>query len=143
MKSIFRTLLLFALSMVSFTPVKVIAQNTPHKLVVQMVDNNPKVQNGLIKQLNNLKNGYGEEITIEIVCHGPGLDLLHKERSEYREELLALKERGIIFVACENTLKGRDIPREAIMEEFDFVPMGIGEVMEKQEQGWSYVKGGI
>jgi len=54
-----------------------------------------------------------------------------------------LKERGIIFVACENTLKGRDIPREAIMEEFDFVPMGIGEVMEKQEQGWSYVKGGI
>jgi len=143
MKSIFRTLLLFALSMVSFTPMKVIAQNTPHKLVVQMVDNNPKVQNGLIKQLNNLKNGYGEEITIEVVCHGPGLDLLHKERSEYREELLALKERGIIFVACENTLKGRDIPREAIMEEFDFVPMGIGEVMEKQEQGWSYVKGGI
>ena len=143
MKSIFRTLLLFALSMVSFTPMKVIAQNTPHKLVVQMVDNNPKVQNGLLKQLNNLKNGYGEEITIEVVCHGPGLDLLHKERSEYREELLALKERGIIFVACENTLKGRDIPREAIMEEFDFVPMGIGEVMEKQEQGWSYVKGGI
>jgi intracellular sulfur oxidation DsrE/DsrF family protein len=143
MKSIFRTLLFFALSMVSFTPMKVIAQNTPHQLVVQMVDNNPKVQNGLIKQLNNLKNGYGEEITIEVVCHGPGLDLLHKERSEYREELLALKERGIIFVACENTLKGRDIPREAIMEEFDFVPMGIGEVMEKQEQGWSYVKGGI
>jgi len=143
MKSIFRTLLLFALSMVSFTPMKVIAQNTPHKLVVQMVDNNPKVQNGLLKQLNNLKNGYGEEITIEVVCHGPGLDLLHKERSEYREELLALKERGIIFMACENTLKGRDIPREAIMEEFDFVPMGIGEVMEKQEQGWSYVKGGI
>jgi intracellular sulfur oxidation DsrE/DsrF family protein len=29
------------------------------------------------------------------------------------------------------------------MEEFEFVPMGIGEVMEKQEQGWSYVKGGI
>jgi len=143
MKSIFRTLLFFALSMVSFTPMKVIAQNTPHQLVVQMVDNNPKVQNGLIKQLNNLKNGYGEEITIEVVCHGPGLDLLHKERSEYREELLALKERGIIFMACENTLKGRDIPREAIMEEFDFVPMGIGEVMEKQEQGWSYVKGGI
>ena len=143
MKSIFRTLLLFVLTIVSFTPLKTFAQNTPHKLVVQMVDNNPKVQNGLIKQLNNLKNGYGEEITIEVVCHGPGLDLLHKERSEYREELLALKERGIIFVACENTLKGRDIPREAIMEEFDFVPMGIGEVMEKQEQGWSYVKGGI
>jgi intracellular sulfur oxidation DsrE/DsrF family protein len=143
MKSIFRTLLLFVLSIISFTPLKTFAQNTPHKLVVQMVDNNPKVQNGLIKQLNNLKNGYGEEITIEVVCHGPGLDLLHKERSEYREELLALKDRGIIFVACENTLKGRDIPREAIMEEFDFVPMGIGEVMEKQEQGWSYVKGGI
>ncbi|MGD2003553.1 MAG: DsrE family protein [Flavobacteriales bacterium] len=116
---------------------------TEHQLVVQMVDNNPKVQKGLIKQLNNLKDGYGNSITIEVVCHGPGLDLLHKERTAYREELLALKERGIIFLACENTLKGRDIPRDAIMEEFQFVPMGIGEVMEKQEQGWSYVKGGI
>ena len=108
-----------------------------------MVDNNPKIQKGLIKQLNNLKDGYGNSITIEVVCHGPGLDLLHEERTEYREELLALKERGIIFLACENTLKGRDIPRDAIMEEFEFVPMGIGEVMEKQEQGWSYVKGGM
>ena len=78
-----------------------------------------------------------------MVCHGPGLDLLHKERTGYRKELIALKERGIIFLACENTLKGRGIPRDAIMEEFEFVPMGIGEVMEKQEQGWSYVKGGI
>ena len=116
---------------------------TEHQLVVQMVDNNPKVQKGLIKQLNNLKDGYGNTITIEVVCHGPGLDLLRKERTEYREELLALKDRGIIFLACENTLKGRDIPRYAIMEEFEFVPMGIGEVMEKQEQGWSYVKGGL
>jgi intracellular sulfur oxidation DsrE/DsrF family protein len=116
---------------------------TEHQLVVQMVDNNPKVQKGLIKQLNNLKDGYGNAITIEVVCHGPGLDLLHKERTEYREELLTLKERGIIFLACENTLKGRDIPRDAIKEEFEFVPMGIGEVMEKQEQGWSYVKGGM
>ncbi|NDD36558.1 MAG: hypothetical protein EBZ26_09695, partial [Flavobacteriia bacterium] len=47
-----------------------------HQLVVQMVDNNPKVQKGLIKQLNNLKDGYGNTITIEVVCHGPGLDLL-------------------------------------------------------------------
>ena len=143
MQTFFRTFLALALGLLSFGPMALMAQSTPHKLVVQMVDNNTKVQNGLIKQLNNLKDGYGENITIEVVCHGPGLDLLHKERSEYREELLALKERGIIFLACENTLKGRDIPREDIMEEFDFVPMGIGEVMEKQEQGWSYVKGGI
>jgi intracellular sulfur oxidation DsrE/DsrF family protein len=71
------------------------------------------------------------------------LDLLHKERSIYRDELLLLKDRGVIFVGCENTLKGRNIPREAIMSEFDLVPMGIGEVIEKQEDGWSYIKGGI
>ena len=132
-----------AMVLLSMALPTVLHAQTDHQLVVQMVDNNPKVQKGLIKQLNNLKDGYGNTITIEVVCHGPGLDLLHKERSEYREELLALKERGIIFLACENTLKGRDIPRDAIMEEFEFVSMGIGEVMEKQEQGWSYVKGGM
>jgi hypothetical protein len=40
------------------------AQNAHHKVVIQMVDNDAKVQNGLLKQLNNLKDGYGETLEI-------------------------------------------------------------------------------
>jgi intracellular sulfur oxidation DsrE/DsrF family protein len=114
-----------------------------HKIVMQLVDNAPNVQKGLLKQLNNLKDGYGDDVSIEVVCHGPGLDLLHKERSEYEAQLNALKSRGIVFLACENTLKGRNIPKEAIMDGFDFVPMGIGHIVERQEVGWSYIKAGL
>lgn len=122
---------------------QLVAQEVKHKIVMQLADNDPQVQKGLLKQLTNLKDGYGDEVLIEVVCHGPGLDLLHSERSSHREKLLELKDRGIIFIACENTLKGRNIPREAIMPEFDFVPMGIGEIIEKQEAGWSYIKAGL
>lgn len=114
-----------------------------HKIVFQLVTNDAKAQKGLLKQLNNLKNGYGDSVIMEVVCHGPGLDLLHEERSAHKEALLKLKDRGVIFLACENTLKGRNIPKEAIMKEFNFVPMGIGHIIERQENGWSYIKAGL
>lgn len=120
------------------------AQNeASHKIVMQLVNNDVKVQKGLLKQLNNLKDGYGDDVLIEVVCHGPGLDLLHKERSTHYDALIALKDRGIVFLACENTLKGKNIPKEAIMDEFGFVPMGIGHIIERQEENWSYIKAGL
>jgi intracellular sulfur oxidation DsrE/DsrF family protein len=29
------------------------------------------------------------------------------------------------------------------MSEVEYIPVGIAEIVEKQEQGWSYVKGGF
>ena len=116
---------------------------TVHKVIMQLVDNDAKELNGLFKQLNNLTNGYGDRMAIEVVCHGPGIDVLHKERSEHYEDLIEMTKRGVVFYGCENTLRGRNIPRDALFEEFDLVPMGIGEIVEKQEQGWSYIKAGL
>lgn len=41
---------------------------------------------------------------------------------------------GVRFVACENTMKQK-ILKEEILPEVGFVPMGIGEIIMKQEKG--------
>lgn len=47
------------------------------------------------------------------------------------------------FVVCENTLKNRKISKDAFPEILvEYTPAGIAEIVEKQEQGWSYIKGG-
>ena len=50
---------------------------------------------------------------------------------------------GIDFIACENTMMERKVPKESIIAEATFVKMGIGEIVRKQEQGWSYIKIGF
>ncbi len=137
-------LLLFSTLMVN----NIVAQgNTTatakHKIVMQLTSPDTLVYAGLFKQLKNLKEGWGNEVVIEVVCHGPGINLLHTDKTKFSEKIKQATAQGIIFVACENTLKEKQIAKEKILPEAAFVLMGIGEIVEKQEQGWSYIKAGF
>ena len=46
-------------------------------------------------------------------------------------------------MGCANTLKARNLTKEALIPEAVAVPSGIGEVIMKQEEGWSYLKAGF
>lgn len=113
-----------------------------HLIVMQLTSNDINVHKGLIKQLNNLKNGWADTVEIEVVCHGPGIDFITIEKSGFKEDINQLIKRGLVFVACENTMREKQIPKESIMMGMQFVQMGIGEIVVKQEQGWSYIKAG-
>jgi intracellular sulfur oxidation DsrE/DsrF family protein len=52
-------------------------------------------------------------------------------------------EKGVSFVVCRNTMKQRNISEVQIIPNMGFVPMGVGEIILKQEQGWSYLKAGF
>lgn len=114
-----------------------------HRIVMQLVSNDEAVHKGLMKQLNNLKNGWADTVAIEVVCHGPGIELLMHEKSTQALEIAKLQQRGIVFVACENTMLEKKIAHSSIMSHVKFVTMGIGEIVLKQEQGWSYIKAGF
>lgn len=122
---------------------KNISQVPKHRIIMQLTTSDTLAHKSTLKQIHNLKEGWGQNVEIELVCHGPGLNLLRKSTSRLEKQLLNLKEKGVVIYACENTLKERNIPREDIFAEFNFVKMGIGEIVEKQEQGWSYIKAGF
>lgn len=113
-----------------------------HKIVMQLTSSDVQVHKGLIKQLNNLKKGWGDTVLLEVVCHGPGIEFLMGEKTTFKNEIYELKEKGVDFVACENTMREKQIPKEEILPEIRFVLMGIGEIVLKQEAGWTYIKAG-
>lgn len=121
------------------------AQNNTYKkhlIVMQLTSADTIVHKGLIKQLNNLKNGWGDTVNIEVVCHGPGIALLMNNKTKLGTHISQLQQRGIDFVACENTMLEKKINKEEILPNMTFVRMGIGEIILKQEQGWHYIKAG-
>ena len=133
---------LFFVLFISVGTVNAQSENQPHRLIIQLVNGDSLSQFGLMKNLSNLTSGW-PELEIEVVCHGPGLFLLHEEKSRYPSKVSHFSEQGVQFVACENTMKAKKVDKAQILEGVGFVPMGIKEIILKQEAGWSYIKAGV
>lgn len=93
---------------------------------------------GLKNVANILKEVKGAEI--EVVCHGGGIGLLVRDKSEHADEVARLVKEGVRFAACENTLRDTSIPKERLLPGVTTVPSGAVEVIRKQQEGFGYFK---
>jgi intracellular sulfur oxidation DsrE/DsrF family protein len=118
-------------------------EKIPHKVVIQLSSSDTLVWKGLMNNIKNLKASWGDSVAIEVVVHGPGIGILMKEKTTQQERINFFTAKGVIFAVCENTLAERKISKERIIPEAIFVKTGVGEIILKQEQGWSYIKSGF
>ena len=114
-----------------------------HKVVIQMTSADTAVFKALINNLVHLKEGWGNDVQVEVVVHGPGIDFLTTAKTTQKEGIGKMQDLGVQFVVCENTMKQRKVTKEQLLPNTGFVKMGIGEIILKQEQGWSYIKAGF
>lgn len=117
-------------------------ENNQHKIIFQLSIDDSLAHKALMKQLNNITT-VAPGTKIEVVCHGPGLNMLVVGKTSVQEKIIQLKKKDIVFVACEFSMSERNVPKEKIIPEAGFVRAGIIEIVTKQEQGWSYIKSGF
>ena len=116
------------------------------KVVYHVNFDDPKRQKGALRNIQNHINAVGKEnLDLRVVMHGNGLSLLMRanEDMNFQSTVLNLKQQGIGFKVCENTLKGRKINYETQLFEVDksdIVPSGVAEIAHLQQQGFAYVK---
>ena len=110
-----------------------------HKIIFQLTSADTNVHKMMMRQLGNVLAG-APNSKIEVVCHGPGINILVTKQTIVHPKIIELKNKGIHFVACENTMKEKKIAKEEIIKEAAFVNVGILEIVTKQEEGWSYIR---
>ncbi len=115
--------------------------NTPYKIVIQLTSGDTAVQHSVVKQIKNLLTG-APKSQIEVVCHNQGISFLVTAKTLQAEKVRELKARGVVFAACENTLRDRKIKREDLLPEATTVPSGVLEIVKKQRKKWAYLKAG-
>lgn len=113
-----------------------------HKIVFQLTTDDTLAHRSLMKQLNNITT-VAPDTRIEVVCHGPGLNMLVSGKTTVQQKIMQMKNKGIAFVACEFSMSERKVTKENIIAEANFVKAGIIEIVTKQEEGWSYIKSGF
>lgn len=97
--------------------------------------------------LRNIENhlGASPEAKIVVVTHGKGIDFLlndaKDDKGPFAPQVAGLKEKGIEFRVCRNTLKGRNLDDSAVIMEAQVVPSGVAEIGKLQaREGFVYLK---
>ncbi len=132
---------LVMLSMSVYSQTKIDNQKPEHKIIFQLTSGDTTAHKQLIKQFNNILS-VSPTTKIEVVCHGAGLDMLVSGKTVVEDKIKILADKGVVFNACEFSIKERKVDRSKIISGSGFVPAGIVEIVSKQEQGWSYIKAG-
>lgn len=115
--------------------------NTPYKIVIQLTSADTAVQHGLIKQIHNALNA-APKSKIEVVCHSNGLFFLVSAKTYQAEEIHKLKAQGVVFAACENSMRSHKVKKEELLPDAVTVPSGVIEIVKKQHKKWAYLKAG-
>ncbi len=112
----------------------------PAKLVIQVSDAEPAKWNLALNNARNVQEELGaKNVEIEIVAYGPGLGMLKKDavtNGRIDEASLA----GIKVVACENTMRNQKLTKLDIHPAASYAPSGVVQLMQRQSQGWAYVR---
>jgi uncharacterized protein len=122
----------------------------PHRIAIQVDQNDPALFNLILNNVSNVTEHYnskGEEVQIEVVAYGPGLNMLREDKSPVKDRIKRIGEGSfpskVGFSACGNTMQamekaeGHPVP---IITQASVVPAGVVRLSELQEQGWSYIR---
>ena len=139
-----------ALAALSFAPAGFAADGKAHRVAIQVDQNDPAIMNLALNNATNVieyYRGKGEDVDVDLVAYGPGLNMLRDDTSPVKERIKHLKDFAfpgkIQFSACNNTKQGMEKKEGhpiTILSEATIVPSGVVRLMELQEQGWSYVR---
>ena len=110
------------------------------KVVFQVSDADPKKWNLALNNMKNVQDALGKDnVDVELVVYGPGIGML-KVESTAGNRVNDAVAAGIKVVACENTMHAQKLTKDDMLASIGYVPGGVIEIMEKQRQGWAYVK---
>lgn len=117
------------------------AQNIKeHKVVIQLNTAVTASWSSTIGNIRNLQKIWPNNISIEVVAHGKGLDLIVANKTHLANDVNALSKEGVVFAACENSMRKHNVTKADLLPVAITVPSGVAELVLKQEQGWAYLK---
>ena len=136
---------------IAFAAASRAAESTkPHRIAIQIDQGNPALMNLVLNNVSNVLEHYhgkNEQVQIEVVAYGPGLNMLREDKSPVKDRIKHIVDASfpskVNFSACGNTMKGMEKAEGhpvQIVAQASVVPAGVVRLNELQEEGWSYIR---
>lgn len=118
----------------------VMAQNKKLKIVFDVTSSDTKVHESAVRHVKGMAKAYpGSEF--EMVVYSGALPMMLKGQSTLKPEIEKLaKVSNVSLKVCEMALEKSGFTSQDLIDEVGTVPNGIIEIIEKQNEGWGYIK---
>jgi intracellular sulfur oxidation DsrE/DsrF family protein len=111
-----------------------------NRVVLQVSDAEPAKWNLALNNARNIQTDLGAaNVDVEIVAYGPGIGML-KADSVVGNRIDEAGKAGVKVVACENTMHAQKLTKVDMLSGIGYVPAGVVELMQRQQQGWAYIR---
>lgn len=120
----------------------------PWKLIVQVSTNDSNRFNILMDETERLlktARQNKEQVIIQILANADGINLLKDDHSPFSQRVRNLNRtyNNLLLTACGQTLKklklkNKQVPK--LLSEAKVVHSALQQVIERQKQGWTYIK---
>lgn len=97
----------------------------------------------LLKNVSNLLDGVGkDEFFIEVLANAEAVKLYDATQNLGLDlDLIRnLNDKGVKFIACNNALRAFDIKKDDLFKFVTIVPVGVIELIIKQNKGYAYIR---
>ena len=117
-----------------------VAAPVKYRVIFQVSNGDPR---GWNQALNNslafTRNVGAANVEIRMVAIGQGIGML-KENSPAAKLVAAALAQGVKVLACGETMKALLLEKDDLLPNVTVVPGGIIEIMDRQNEGWRYIK---
>jgi len=145
MRRLFNKTLTRALLCVHLAVISAISQHADaaeRKVVLQINDNGPEREASALNVAQALVNRYGDDLVLEVVAFGPGLNMLLSNGTN-GSRIGELRKQGVRFSACRSTAKKVSEMTEKppqLLQYAEYVDGGVTRILELVDQGYVLFK---
>jgi intracellular sulfur oxidation DsrE/DsrF family protein len=115
------------------------AQKAPYKVVLDVTSSDTLVHQMVIRWLGEITTH--PEAQVEVVFYAQSLDMVTQGRSVVADGLKKyVANPNVAFNVCEVAMKNKHIAKEQLLTGVGTVPDGIYEIVQREYEGWGYIK---
>lgn len=110
------------------------------RVVFQVSDGDSKKWDLALNNVRNVIKDMGKDnIEVEIVAYGPGIDMF-KFESPAASRIDEVIKLGAHVVICENTMRAQKITKADMLDNLEYVEAGVSQLIKRQQQGYAYIR---
>ena len=116
------------------------SQVKPHSVVFDVTSADTLTQQTAVRHLALMTSTY-PETKFELVIYGASLPMVLKDKSTVSKGLKQLEgNKNVSVKVCAVTMKRYNVDKTQLLPSVEVVPDGIMEIVNKQTEGWGYIK---
>ena len=117
----------------------------PRQFIFPITSEDEQEISHVLSSASNVMKFYGpDKCEVEIVCYSRGIKAVLAKSyffdKDIQKRVRSLMTYDVEFIACGNTMKTYHIKKDELIKGVEIVTAGIVELIEKQRDGWTYIR---